>query len=123
MAEDDLAILGPYLEMAHPGPLVDQADQLIGRGTAGPGRLQVQGAAQLKAVALGPPGEPQLVILPVSGKRKGQIAFVGPVERQVFGHQHVFHDIQGIVGHIDLFGPYNVHQALSGRDSRPVVRR
>ena len=50
-----------------------------------------------------------------------EIAFVGPVERQVFGHQHMFHYIERIVGHIDLFGPCNVHQAVSGRDSHPVV--
>ena len=123
MAEDDLAVIGPDLEMAHPGTLVDQADQLIGGGPAGLRRLQVQRTAQLQAVALGAPGEPELVILPVAGQRKGQIALVGAVERQVFGHQDVFHDLQRIVGNIDFFGPYNVHQALSGRDSRPVIGR
>src|SRR5690606_40994689 len=35
VAEDDLAVLGPHLEMPHPGALVDQPDQLVRRGPLG----------------------------------------------------------------------------------------
>ncbi|MNR28944.1 hypothetical protein D3C85_1462940 [compost metagenome] len=127
MTEDDLALVRPDLEMPQPGALVDHRHQFIGGGAARLHDPQIQGAAQLKAVALGTPGEPQLIVLPVAGQGEGEVAVVRAVERQVLRVEDMLHDIQGVVGNVDLFGSGCIHQGftflLEGRDSRPANER
>jgi len=113
VAEDDLALVRPDLEMAQPGALIDHGDQFIGRCAARLGHAKVQRQTQLKAVALGPPGEPQFIVLPVAGQGEGQIALVRAVERQILRRQDVFDHIQRIKGQVDLFGSHSIHQAFN----------
>uniref|UniRef100_A0A0N4ZKZ3 ABC transporter ATP-binding protein n=1 Tax=Parastrongyloides trichosuri TaxID=131310 RepID=A0A0N4ZKZ3_PARTI len=113
VTEDDLALVRPDLEMAQPGALIDHRHQFIGRRAPRLGHPQVQRQAQLKAVPLGPPGEPQLIVLPVAGQGEGQIALVRAVERQVLRRQDVFDHIQRIKGQVDLFGSHSIHQAFN----------
>ena len=58
---------------------------------------------------------------------EGQVAVVRAVERQVLRVEDVLHDIQGVVGNVDLFGSGCIHQGftflLRGRDSRPANER
>ena len=48
-------------------------------------------------------------------------------ERQVLRVEDMLHDIQGVVGNVDLFGSGCIHQGftflLGGRDSRPANER
>jgi hypothetical protein len=85
-------------------------NQFIGGAAAGLGGAQIERAAQLQAVALGTPGEPQLIVLPVAGQGEGQVAVVRAVERQVFGIQDMFDYVQRIVGNVDFLWPHGVHQ-------------
>jgi hypothetical protein len=96
VAIDDLAVLRPNLEVAEPDARRDSPEHFPG-GRAQFGRqLQVHRQAQLQAVALGPPGEPQLVVLPVAGQGEGQVAVLGAVEGQVLGGQDVLDHVERI---------------------------
>ena len=98
MAEHHLAVLRPHLEVAEPGALVDQRQQLERLAALALGRAQVERAAQLQAVALRPPGEPEFVILPVAGQGEGQVPVVGAVEGEVLGQEHVLDHVERVGG-------------------------
>jgi hypothetical protein len=84
VAENNLAVLGPDLEMPEPDPLIDQGYQLMQGRTLGLGGPQVDGTANLQAVALGAPCEPQFIVLPGPGDGKGQVSVANPIKTAGF---------------------------------------
>src|SRR6185369_9181087 len=76
-------------------------DQLMSRLALVLGDSQVHREAELQAIALRAPGEPQLVVLPVAGKAEREVAVLSTIERQVFRGQDMFDDVQGIIAQED----------------------
>ena len=109
MTEDDLAFLRPDLEVAEPDALIDQRQKLMRLNALGLAGLEVEGQAQLQAVGLRPPGEPQLVVLPVAGQGEGEIPVLGAVEFQILSRQHVLNHVQRVETIFAVFGLARVH--------------
>src|SRR5258707_830239 len=100
VTEDHLAVF-PELEVAEPDARVHLGDEVLGGGALGGGDGEVHREAELQAVALRPPGEPEFVVLPVAGQAEGEIAILGAVEGKVLGREHMLHDIERIGAKLD----------------------